>query len=40
VVLHGSARTRADELGVEVSVSLTHTGRDAAAAAVVAPATV
>ena len=39
VILHGSARTRADELGVEVSVSLTHTGRDAAAAAVVAPAT-
>ena len=38
VVLHGSARRRADELGVEVSVSLTHTGRDAAAAAVVGAA--
>jgi holo-[acyl-carrier protein] synthase len=40
VILHGSARRRADELGVEVSVSLTHTGGDAAAAAVVAPATI
>ena len=37
VVLHGAARRRADELGVEVSVSLTHTGSDAAAAAVAAP---
>ncbi|HWE33700.1 MAG TPA: holo-ACP synthase [Solirubrobacteraceae bacterium] len=37
VVLHGSARARADELGVEVSVSLTHTTSDAAAAAVASP---
>jgi holo-[acyl-carrier protein] synthase len=36
--LHGAARLRAAELGVEVSVSLTHTRRDAAAAAVAAPA--
>jgi holo-[acyl-carrier protein] synthase len=37
VVLHGSARRRADELGVEVNVSLTHTNTDAAAAAVASP---
>jgi holo-[acyl-carrier protein] synthase len=38
VVLHGSARERADELGVEVTVSLTHTRRDAGAAALAVPA--
>jgi holo-[acyl-carrier protein] synthase len=38
VVLHGAALRRAEELGVEVSVSLTHSRRDAAAAAVAAPA--
>jgi holo-[acyl-carrier protein] synthase len=38
VRLHGAARARADELGVQVSVSLTHSGHDAAAAAVAAPA--
>jgi len=38
VVLHGAALRRAKELGVEVSVSLTHSRRDAAAAAVAAPA--
>jgi holo-[acyl-carrier protein] synthase len=38
VVLHGAALRRAQELGVEVSVSLTHSRRDAAAAAVAAPA--
>jgi holo-[acyl-carrier protein] synthase len=38
VVLHGAARRRAEELGVEVSVSLTHSRRDAAAAAIAAPA--
>jgi holo-[acyl-carrier protein] synthase len=37
VRLHGAARSRAAELGVQVSVSLTHTGRDAAAAAVASP---
>jgi holo-[acyl-carrier protein] synthase len=37
VRLHGTARSRADELGVSVSVSLTHTGRDAGAAAVTSP---
>ncbi len=34
VALHGAAAARAAELGVEVSISLTHTGRDAAAVAV------
>jgi holo-[acyl-carrier protein] synthase len=38
VRLHGAARAQADELGLEVSVSLTHSQRDAAAAAVAAPA--
>jgi len=38
VTLHGAARARAAELGVEVSVSLTHSRRDAAAAAIAAPA--
>jgi holo-[acyl-carrier protein] synthase len=33
--LHGAAAERAKALGVSVSVSLTHTGRDAAAVAVV-----
>jgi holo-[acyl-carrier protein] synthase len=37
VRLRGTARSRADELGVHVSVSLTHTGRDAGAAAVTSP---
>ena len=32
--LHGEAAARAAELGVHVEVSLTHTGRDAAAVAV------
>ncbi len=35
VRLHGRAAERARELGVQVRVSLTHTGRDAAAVAVV-----
>jgi holo-[acyl-carrier protein] synthase len=34
VALHGAVAERADELGVEVRVSLTHTGRDAAAVAI------
>jgi holo-[acyl-carrier protein] synthase len=34
VRLHGAARARAEDLGVEVSVSLTHSRRDAAAAAI------
>jgi holo-[acyl-carrier protein] synthase len=34
VVLHGAVAARANELGVEVSVSLTHTRRDAAAIAI------
>jgi holo-[acyl-carrier protein] synthase len=34
VRLRGSAAARAAELGVELSVSLTHTGREAAAVAV------
>ncbi|MGA9859465.1 MAG: holo-ACP synthase [Solirubrobacteraceae bacterium] len=37
VVLHGSVADRASELGVQVSISLTHTASDAAAVAVVAP---
>jgi holo-[acyl-carrier protein] synthase len=37
VRLHGAARSRAEELGVQVSVSLTHSRRDAAATAVAAP---
>jgi holo-[acyl-carrier protein] synthase len=36
VVLHGAARERAEQLGVQVSVSLTHSNRDAGAAAVAA----
>jgi holo-[acyl-carrier protein] synthase len=38
VVLHGSVRERAEQLGVEITVSLTHTGRDAGAAALAVPA--
>jgi holo-[acyl-carrier protein] synthase len=34
--LHGAAAARANELGVEVAISLTHTGGDAAAVAVAA----
>ncbi len=34
VRLHGAAAARASVLGVQVSVSLTHTGREAAAVAV------
>jgi holo-[acyl-carrier protein] synthase len=34
--LHGAAAARAAELGVEVSISLTHTERDAAAVAAAA----
>jgi holo-[acyl-carrier protein] synthase len=37
VVLRGAALARATSLGVDVSVSLTHTRRDAAAAAVAFP---
>jgi holo-[acyl-carrier protein] synthase len=37
VVLRGAAQARADELGVEISVSLTHTRRDAGAAALATP---
>jgi holo-[acyl-carrier protein] synthase len=37
VRLHGTARSRADALGVDVSVSLTHTRREAGAAAVTSP---
>ena len=37
VALHGTAARRAAELGVRVSISLTHTGTDAAAVAVTAP---
>jgi holo-[acyl-carrier protein] synthase len=37
VVLHGTVRARAQELGVEVTVSLTHTQRDAGAAALAVP---
>ena len=36
VRLSGSAAVRAAELGVQVEVSLTHTGRDAAAVAIAA----
>jgi holo-[acyl-carrier protein] synthase len=36
VRLHGAVAERADQLGVEISVSLTHTRRDAAAIAVAA----
>ncbi len=35
VRLHGAAAARAEELGVEVRVSLTHTGHEAAAVAIV-----
>lgn len=34
LLLHGGAAARARELGVAVTVSLTHTGRDAAAVAI------
>ena len=34
VALHGSAAVRAAELGVEVQISLTHTGSEAAAGAI------
>ena len=37
VALHGSVAARAAQLGVRVSISLTHTGTDAAAVAVTAP---
>ena len=37
VALHGSAAVRAAELGVEVQISLTHTGSEAAAGAIIAP---
>jgi holo-[acyl-carrier protein] synthase len=36
VKLHGAAAARAQALGVRVSVSLTHTGREAAAVAILA----
>jgi holo-[acyl-carrier protein] synthase len=35
--LAGKAAARADELGVQIQVSLTHTRRDAAAVAIAAP---
>ena len=38
VRLHGAAARRAAELGVAVSISLTHTGRDAAAVAIASAA--
>jgi holo-[acyl-carrier protein] synthase len=34
VTLHGATRVRAEQLGVRVSVSLTHSRRDAAATAI------
>jgi holo-[acyl-carrier protein] synthase len=37
VRLAGNAAARADALGVSIEVSLTHTGRDAAAVAIAAP---
>jgi holo-[acyl-carrier protein] synthase len=37
VALHGAAARRAAELGVEVRISLTHTGSEAAAVAIIAP---
>jgi holo-[acyl-carrier protein] synthase len=37
VALHGSVARRAAELGVQVSISLTHTGSEAAAVAIIAP---
>lgn len=37
VTLHGTVAARAAELGVRVSISLTHTASDAAAIAVTAP---
>jgi holo-[acyl-carrier protein] synthase len=36
VRLHGAIEARAVELGVEINISLTHTGRDAAAIAIAA----
>ena len=38
VRLHGSVARRAQELGVSVTVSITHSRRDAAAVAILAPA--
>jgi holo-[acyl-carrier protein] synthase len=37
VALHGSAARRAAELSVQVRISLTHTGSEAAAVAIIAP---
>jgi holo-[acyl-carrier protein] synthase len=37
VALHGPVAARAAELGVEVRISLTHTGSEAAAVAIIAP---
>jgi holo-[acyl-carrier protein] synthase len=37
IALHGSVARRVAELGVEVKVSLTHTDREAAAVAIIAP---
>jgi len=37
VALHGAVAARAAELGVEVRISLTHTGSEAAAVAIIAP---
>jgi holo-[acyl-carrier protein] synthase len=37
VALHGAVAARAAELGVEVRISLTHTGSAAAAVAIIAP---
>jgi holo-[acyl-carrier protein] synthase len=37
VALHGSVAQRAAELGVRVSISLTHTESEAAAVAIIAP---
>lgn len=37
VTLHGAAARRAAELGVQVHISLTHTGGQAAAVAIIAP---
>ncbi len=38
VALHGAVAARVAELGVEVRISLTHTGSEAAAVAIIAPA--
>jgi holo-[acyl-carrier protein] synthase len=37
VRLHGAAAARAAALGVQISISLTHTGREAAAVAIASP---